>query len=289
MVIMKTQKHHKKLMQDSSAAPRVSLNQATNEKINNSSTQPKPPEPIEDKLADPSIINLIKMTCVKLACKVVLKINDVIRKLDARPLIEINSSPVMKGKWLFDTGAGLTCMSLQQFRLIPIEKRPNKLKLHHKEAKGASGTALIQDGEYLFPMEWNGKTVMQPITVFKNLSSPLIFGIDAIDNLGITYLSRTKQFKFQEELNPEKFQKADLRIIATLKIPAHTGIPVRLGTTIGARQSPMPSGVKAVSTIASLDFPCLCAKPGLVSPDHQGQGMKISQFLDVQTLGTLKM
>ena len=102
-------------------------------------------------------------------------------------------------------------------------------------------------------------------------------GIDAIDNLGITYLSRTKCFKFQEELNPEGSKKADLRVIATLKIPAHAGNPVRLGTTTGARQNHMPSGVKAVSTFASLDFPYLFAQPGLVSPDHQGQIMILLQ------------
>jgi hypothetical protein len=58
-------------------------------------------------------------------------------------------------------------------------------------------------------MEWNGKTVMQPVTVFKNLSSPFILGMDAIDNLGITYLSRTLRLMFQNELNPKNFQKAD--------------------------------------------------------------------------------
>ena len=58
-----------------------------------------------------------------------LEINDVVRKQDARPLIEIKSSPMMVGKWLFDTGAGLTCMSSQQFRLIPIENRPKKLNI----------------------------------------------------------------------------------------------------------------------------------------------------------------
>jgi hypothetical protein len=56
----------------------------------------------------------------------VLEIDDVVCKLDARMLIEINSSSMMKGKWLFDTGARLTCMSSQQFRLIPMEKRPSK-------------------------------------------------------------------------------------------------------------------------------------------------------------------
>jgi hypothetical protein len=59
--------------------------------------------------------------------------------------------------------------------------------------------------------------------------------------------------------------------------------------TIDNSQSPMPSGFMAVTTIASMDFPCLFAQPGLVSPDSRGQvtmilqncGMKMSQFPDV--------
>jgi hypothetical protein len=39
----------------------------------------------------------------------VLKINDTVTRLDGIPSIEINLNPMMKGKWLFDTGAGLTC------------------------------------------------------------------------------------------------------------------------------------------------------------------------------------
>jgi hypothetical protein len=40
----------------------------------------------------------------------------------------------MVRKWFFDTGAGLTCMSSEQFRQIPIEKRPRKLHLNQREA-----------------------------------------------------------------------------------------------------------------------------------------------------------
>ena len=36
-----------------------------------------------------------------------------------------------------------------------------------------------------FPVEWGGKKVMQQVTVFKNLSSPLILGINEVDNLGL--------------------------------------------------------------------------------------------------------
>jgi hypothetical protein len=71
---------------------------------------------------------------------------------------------------------------------------PSKLQLNQREARGASGTALIPNGDNLFPMEW--KKVLQPVSVFKNLSSPLILEIDVIDSLGITYLSRSKGFRF---------------------------------------------------------------------------------------------
>jgi hypothetical protein len=40
-------------------------------------------------------------------------------------------------KWLSDTGSEVTCMSSQQFRLIPTEKRPKILNLNLTEA-GAS-------------------------------------------------------------------------------------------------------------------------------------------------------
>jgi hypothetical protein len=80
-------------MRGSHKAPRESLLQTT--KIYISTIPPKPPE---NNLADPSIINMIRQTCIKLACKDILEIYDVIHKLDAQPLIEINSSPVMKGK-----------------------------------------------------------------------------------------------------------------------------------------------------------------------------------------------
>jgi hypothetical protein len=41
-------------------------------------------------------------------------------------------------------------MSTQKFKLIPIEKRPTKINLSEREARGASGTTLIPDGTYLF-------------------------------------------------------------------------------------------------------------------------------------------
>jgi hypothetical protein len=71
------------------------------------------------------------------------------------------------------------------------------LNLNQREARDAYGIALIPDSNYLFPMEWNGKTVMQPVAVFRNLPSLLNLGIDANENMSITKLSRTKNCMFQ--------------------------------------------------------------------------------------------
>ena len=49
------------------------------------------------------------------------------------------------------------------------------------------------------PIQWNGKSVMQPMVVFQQLNTPLILGIDGINNLGITYLSIPDEFVFQSE------------------------------------------------------------------------------------------
>ena len=93
--------------------------------------QPKPPYPNEEEelevpnpLGNPKIINLIRQTCVKLACQKIKEINDVTDANYKRPLIEINSTTAMRKKWLYDTGASITCMSTSIFRSIPSNKRP---------------------------------------------------------------------------------------------------------------------------------------------------------------------
>jgi hypothetical protein len=109
---------------------------------------------------------------------------------------------------------------------------------------------------------------MQKVQIYKNLAQPRILGIDGINNPGITYLTETKQFIFQNEILQSKFSKVDLKTVSVLKIPARTTCMVRLGTAIGARTTPMAAGFKSVSTIGNIDHPQLFAQPGLVVPDH---------------------
>ncbi len=69
--------------------------QKTNSRLLCKNNKPAiPPKPPEDIKADPSIISMKWKTNIRLACKDILEINDVVCKLDAQPLIEINSSPI---------------------------------------------------------------------------------------------------------------------------------------------------------------------------------------------------
>jgi hypothetical protein len=110
-------------------------------------------------------------------------------------------------------------------------------------------------------MQWNRKSVMRAVTVFKKFLLPFILWIDVMNYLGITYLSRTKSFIVQDELDLVNFLKADIRVISTLKIPAHTGWPVKLDTTLESNQEPMPFGIQADLTIASRENLCLFSEP----------------------------
>jgi hypothetical protein len=69
----------------------------------------------EKPITDNSLINLMRHACMKILCKEMVKIIVVTSKTH-RPLIQIKSVKGMEQKCLFDTGAGLTCMSLEGFR-----------------------------------------------------------------------------------------------------------------------------------------------------------------------------
>ena len=105
------------------------------------------------------------------------------------------------------------------------------------------------------PLEWNKKRILHSVTVFQNLSTPLIMGIDAIHAMGITYLTSSGTFMFQQDIIGEnKFRKADLMTVQKIVIPARTSVPVRLGTASGKRQTPMAAGLKQSPQWVTLIF-----------------------------------
>ena len=227
-------------------------------------------------------MELIRRTCLKLSNLEEKKINDLPLKNSPRPFCPITSLEGLPKQWLFDTGASITCISRKAFRKIPKEVRPTKLR-QGKSANGATGKALIADGCYMFPIEFRGKKILQEVQVFENLDQDAILGINAIDNLSITYLSNSKSFVWQSDMS-SKYNKADLQTTKCLKLEPLTAYQVRLGTSIGKRHSPMAAGIKSVSTIGNPDFPQIFSQPGLVTPNHQGDVTLILQNCSNQAI-----
>ena len=216
-----------------------------------------------------SFITFIRKTCIKLMCQKFIKINDIRSKQTSRPLIQLKTLPGMNPTWLYDTGSALTCISMDTFRQIEINSRPTQIHSIGKEASGANGSSLIPRGSYMIPIEFNGRKIFQKVQVYENLAQRAILVIDAIDNLGITYLSRSREFLFQEEIKKTRFERADLNTVKLMHIPAQTTCPIWLASSTGRRHFPMTAGLKCVTTIGNLDLPMLFAQPGKVVPNHQ--------------------
>ena len=94
--------------------------------MKNLSQQPQPPldsinesETELQKPLFPDIIDMIRRTCTKLMTEEIVKINDTVSKRSPRPFIVLKSGK-LQGKWLYDTGAAVTFMSLKAFRSIVL-------------------------------------------------------------------------------------------------------------------------------------------------------------------------
>ena len=114
------------------------------------------------------------------------------KTVGTRPFIKVTSNSGTSD-WLFDSGASVTCMSVKQFRQIPVDQRPDKLPTFTKLVD-ASGNDLIVYGVYNLQLTVHGKSIYTPVYVCQKLHSAAILGIDSISRLGLAYSGRKECF-----------------------------------------------------------------------------------------------
>jgi hypothetical protein len=84
-----------------------------------------------------------------------------------RPYLNIKACNITS-KWLFDTGAAVSCMSLKQFRNIPVDQRPIKMPPLTKLVSAAS-TSLNVIGVYNMPLPYRdipSRTQFMFVTIY---------------------------------------------------------------------------------------------------------------------------
>ena len=183
-----------------------------------------------------------------------------------RPFINVNAHGQIS-PWLFDTGAEVCCMSINEFRKIPIDKRPQKLHMH-KELRCASSNQLRVKGSFLMTLSVMNREIQQTVHVIENLGQPAILGIDAIEKLGLTYSAKQKQFYFENE--NWNFKKGNLFALSAHNVPPMTAQPIRVSALESTGFRP-PAGVTAVATIHAPHAPSLQGGPGLVTTNQLGE------------------
>ena len=221
------------------------------------------------------------LTICTLACSSLWK------TVGTRPFIKVTSKSGTSD-WLFDSGASVTCMSIKQFRLIPLDQRPEKLPSLTKLVD-ASGNDLHVHGVYNLQLTVHGKSIYTPVFVCQKLHSPAILGIDSISRLGIAYSGRKECFFFDDILDEkgadrfiiqtnqinaissERFENFATEISTTVnvKIPPLCHATVCLNSVSNYGYSP-PQGTYGITHIFSENFPNISSNSGLVQIDNNG-------------------
>ena len=183
-----------------------------------------------------------------------------------RPFIQVCANG-MVSNWLFDTGAEVCCMSINEFRKIKIEKRPTKMQMY-KDLRCASSNKLTVKGTYLMNLNILGRKIQQIVYVCENLGQNAILGIDAIEKLGLIYSAKQKQFRFEKENVDFKIGK--LVALSAHSVPALSSQPIRVSALemCGRR---LPAGATAVATVHAPHAPLLSGGPGLVTTNQLGE------------------
>ena len=203
-------------------------------------------------------------------------------KVEYRPFITVHTQQV-PGTWLYDTGASVSCMSLQQFRRIAPHARPPK-QTPQIRLLSAAKTEISVVGRYLLNFTILGKSFQHPVHVCHPMNQGGILGMDIITLLGLTYLPARKSFVFDSHLavdqrNQFKAQtifKRSAGVIASLvtdrqlKIPPHTQRVVPLQCTPGAPGT-TAAGSTAIANVFSSQFPLLWGGPALIQTNFKSK------------------
>ena len=216
-------------------------------------------------------------------CLPLIQINDMGKtKFNERPFISVTTQNV-PGIWLYDTGASVSCMSLEQFRRIAPDCRPVK---HNPQVRllSAAKTEMTVTGMYHLNFKILGKTFTHPVHVCHPMNQGGIIGMDIITFLGLTFLPARKSFVFDTHLAVEKGKqhraqtifKRSAGVVAALqtdrliKIPPHGRRALTLNclpTTLNASAA----GATAVANVFSSQFPLLWGGPALVQTNFKSK------------------
>jgi hypothetical protein len=181
-------------------------------------------------------------------------------KAEYRPFINVTTQNV-EGTWLYDTGASVSCMSLEQFRRIAIDQRPTKQNPQIRLLSAAK-TEINVIGLFYLQIKILNKLFQHPVHVCHPMNQGGIIGMDIIKRLGLTYLPARQSFTFDKHIAVDKDQQftaqtifknsagvvAEMVTDRLIKIPPHSSKTVHMNCS-SSQQRVTVAGATAVANI----------------------------------------
>ena len=117
-----------------------------------------------------------------------------------RPMIRTVLPGGSQVEALYDTGACVSMIDEKEFRNIPVNIRPQKdVYAPWLTLEGADRNSLQVRGCYVMPVTIQGRKVKHFFYVVKNLSSPVIIGIDFINQHSLLYNPALRDITFMKD------------------------------------------------------------------------------------------
>ena len=168
---------------------------------------------------------------------------------------------------LYDSGADISCLSEEEFRRIPVDKRPQQQPYAPTTCRSASGQDLFVKGVYEIKMDIMGKTMTHPFRVIKNLSEPMILGADFIHAHLLAYNPKQQQVYWQGQ---DQWEAGVASVNGTIILPPFSSRLVEVTIITEQKTKPQNEQLCLVNVI-NRDEPLLMGEPMIVKSDRDGR------------------
>ncbi len=164
---------------------------------------------------------------------------------------------------LYNSGADISCLSENEFRKIPVDKRPSKISGPRLDSCfGAGGAALTMTGIYNLPISVLGRKTEHPFRVIKELKESVMLGADFINKHLLLYDPKFKQVNWRHE---KEWDVSSFKATNETVIPKYSSRLMKIKLEEGAENSE-----QVIAEIYAQDEPYLVGGPGLIQVDSLG-------------------
>jgi hypothetical protein len=185
--------------------------------------------------------------------------------IQRRPYLTCRINNDFEVRALYDTGADITCISLDTFEKIKKEERFRRGS-SNVDFKAADGQKLRVHGRYIIAIRTLGKTLLHLCHVIADLNEPLIIGMDFIRRYQLHLCPKDGRFFW----GTNTWSQGHVKTIQETTLPPFSSIKIKVNLVTETGCKPV-SRENCLMNVAYEESPLLTGGPAMIQPDELGQ------------------